>query len=131
MSQAQPEDPQQWQQPPFAEPTYQGPVLDPTAPGQPTFNQVFGQQAPAFNPHLVVTSASLPPATPAESAIRVIGGLIWPIAILLAVIGAVHWWPAILMAIIASAVLKRTSGELRRRRIASAQQLRADQQDLR
>ncbi len=93
----------QWRQPSF--PTENDPKAAPV-------------EGPVASGSVIVPRRGAAPPTVAETAVATIGGLVWPVMIVLALMGAVDWWPAILIAIVTSTVLGNVRGHLKAQRKA-------------
>ena len=75
-------------------------------------------EGPVASGSVLVPRGAVPPPTVMETTIATIGGVIWPVMILLAVMGAVGWWPAILIAIVTSTVLANVRRHMKSQRKA-------------
>jgi len=91
---------------------------------QPSFSPENGAKpSPAEKPVVVSGSViarrvGVAPPSVAETMIATVGGLVWPVMILLALMQAVGWWPAILVAIVTSTVLGNVRRHMKARRKA-------------
>lgn len=93
-----PDEPEpQWRQPPFEPPADEA-------------------SSPPVSGELLLPANAAPPPSLAESTLRVVAGVVWPIMIALAIFGIGGWVGNILIAIITSVVLGKVGEELRRRR---------------
>lgn len=120
----------QWNQPPFA-PGFQ----EPEPPGYQTRPQ-FPARPPlpdVVTGSVLVPHAQIPPPGIAESTLRVLAGLVWPVVIaIILIFGGGNLWFGIVFAIIASALIKQGTRELKRRRVLGARIIPpTGQQDLR
>jgi len=140
----------QWSQPPFA-PGYQpsaspetpplpyqsAPYPTSASPGNPTYQAPYqpGYQVPyqpavppplpeALSGSVILPATSVPPPTPAESILRVVTRLLAPILIAAAIFGGLPWFLAIIGIILGGSVLRQVTRDMKRRRIAAAQQQR-------
>ena len=95
------------------EPQWQQPSFSPDDPSRP-----FSVEKPVVTGSVIVPRADMAPPSAVETTIATVGGLVWPVMIVLALMGAVGWWPAILIAIVTSAVLGNVRGHLKARRKA-------------
>ena len=67
---------------------------------------------------VIVPRGGVAPPSVVETTLATVGGVVWPVMILLALMGVVGWWPAILVAIVTSTVLGNVRGHLKARRKA-------------
>ncbi len=111
-----PEPTPQWSQPPFApsEQTGQPPEPSPNLPSP----------YPVVRGAVVLPGKQALPPTPAESGLRAVARLLPFILIFGAIFGPVPWWLAIVGMILGGSVLNQVVRDMRRRRIAAAQQQR-------
>ncbi len=128
-----PEPTPQWNQPPFAPAQPAEPSPYPTLPAdqQATYQPLL--PAEALSGAVVVPATPVPPPSPAESVLRVISRLLAPVLIMAAIFGGLPWFLAIIGIIIGGSALRQITRDMRRRRIAGAQQQRVlpPDQDLR
>ncbi|CAL8977459.1 hypothetical protein PROP_02201 [Propionicimonas sp. T2.31MG-18] len=99
----------------------------PTGDTEPTWQQPgfdASQDAPLEGPVYSASGAPLvprpvsPPPSVTETVVTTIGGLVWPVMILLAIMGQIGWWPAMLIALVSSVVLGNVGAHLKARRRA-------------
>lgn len=106
----------QWSQPPFA-PSEQ--------PGQPPEHRPSTPSPyPVVQGAVVVPGREVSPPSPAESLLRAIARVLPMLLIFGAIFGPVPWWVAIVGIILGSSVLNQVARDMKRRRIAAAQQQR-------
>ena len=129
-----PEPTPQWSQPPFAsaQPVEPSPFPASPYPDQPSS---YRPSLPdAVSGAVVVPATPVPPPSPAESTLRVISRLLAPILIAAAIFGGLPWFLAIIGIIVGGSALRQITRDMRRRRIAGAEQQRIlppSDQDLR
>lgn len=131
--QPRPEEPEgTWQQPPFA-PTPSASSHDPNYYGRPaaeTYQQPTGagyQQSDPFAQPTVTgevlanggsgpaSSRRIPPSV-LESVLRVLSGVLFPLALVLAIFGFGGFLVNIVVAMVAAALMRQVAGEMARRR---------------
>jgi hypothetical protein len=95
------------------EPQWQQPSFSPQSEPKPS-----PVEAPVAFGSVLVRRGRVAPPSVAETVFATVGGVVWPVMIVLALMGVVGWWPAILTAILASAVLGNVRGHLKARRKA-------------
>lgn len=106
----------QWSQPPFA-PSEQ--------PRQPSENRPnMPSPYPVVQGAVVVPGREVSPPTAAETALRAVARVLPMLLIFGAIFGPVPWWIAIVGMIIGGSVLNQVARDMKRRRIAAAQQQR-------
>lgn len=111
-----PEPVPQWSQPPFA-PSGQ--------PGQPPeYRPNPPSPYPVVQGAVVVPGREVLPPTAAETALRAVARVLPMLLIFGAIFGPVPWWIAIVGIILGSSVLNQVARDMKRRRIAAAQQQR-------
>lgn len=109
-----PEPAPQWSQPPFAEQSDQPAVYRPSMPSP----------YPVVQGAVVLPGKELVPPSPAETALRAVARVLPMLLIFGAIFGPVPWWIAIVGMILGSSVLNQVARDMKRRRIAAAQQQR-------
>lgn len=124
-AEAGPEPAPQWSQPPFG-PSGQT--------GQPSdYRSSTPNPYPVVQGAVIVPGGAVPPPSPAETALRVVARFLPMLLILGAIFGPVPWWLAIVGVILGGSVLNQVARDMKRRRIAAAQQQRilpVDDKDL-
>jgi hypothetical protein len=75
-------------------------------------------EGPVASGSVLVPRGAVPPPTVMETTIATVGGVVWPVMIVLALMGAVPWWPAILIAIVTSTVLGNVRRHMKAQRKA-------------
>lgn len=67
---------------------------------------------------VIVPRGGVAPPSVVETAVATVGGVVWPVMIVLALMGTIGWWPAVLIAIVTSTVLGNVRRHLKARRKA-------------
>ena len=84
----------------------------------PTENHPKAVEGSVASGSVIVPRGGMAPPSVVETAIATVGGVVWPVMIVLALMGAINWWPAVLIAIVTSAVLGNARRHLKARRKA-------------
>lgn len=108
-----PEPAPQWSQPPF---------VPSEAPGQPPPS--LPSPYPVVQGAVVVPGREVSPPTAAETALRAVARVLPMLLIFGAIFGPVPWWIAIAGMVIGGSVLNQVARDMKRRRIAAAQEQR-------
>ena len=95
------------------EPQWQQPSFSPENGSKPS-----RVEKPVVSGSVIVPRGRIAPPSVVETTIATVGGMVWPVMIVLALMGAIGWWPAILIAIVTSTVLGNVRGHLKARRKA-------------
>lgn len=110
-----PEPTPQWSQPPFAPSEQAGPPAEYRTPPNPY---------PVVQGAVVVPGKEVLPPSSTETVLRAIARVLPMLLIFGAIFGPVPWWIAIVGMIVGGSVLNQVARDMKRRRIAAAQQQR-------